>query len=127
MSSIEFASPHFLFGLIIIPLLLVWYIFNCNKQQAFVRFSDTGFFDKLPKSWRTYFRHIVFVLEIAALSLFIIALARPQSSTKNQKINVAESFCSFYRLFNIVMSIGDMISLDIVFGYGIKFIYFFKI
>lgn len=88
MSSIEFASPHFFFGLIIIPLLVIWYIFNHNKQQAYVRFSDTGFFDKLPKSWKTYLRHIVFVLEIAALSLFIIALARPQSSTKNQNINI---------------------------------------
>ena len=88
MNSIEFASPHFLFGLIIIPLLLIWYIFNCNKQQAYVRFSDTDFFKKLPKSWKTYFRHIVFVLEIVAISLFIIALARPQSSSKSQKVNV---------------------------------------
>ena len=88
MSSIEFASPHFLFALIIIPLFIVWYVLNCNKQQAYVRFTDTAFFDKLPKSWKTYMRHIVFVLEIAALSLFIIALARPQSSSKNQKVNV---------------------------------------
>lgn len=88
MSSIEFASPHFLFALIIIPLFIIWYIFNCNKQQAYVRFSDTGFFNKLPKSWKAYLRHIVFALEIAALSLFIIALARPQSSSKDQKINV---------------------------------------
>ncbi|MBR5603123.1 MAG: VWA domain-containing protein [Bacteroidales bacterium] len=84
----EFASPHFLFGLIIIPLFIVWYIFNCNKQQAYVRFSDTGFFDELPKSWKSYLRHIVFVLEMTALSLFIIALARPQSSSKNQKVNI---------------------------------------
>lgn len=88
MSSIEFASPFFLFGLIIIPILIVWYIFRCNNQQAYVRFSDTGFFDKLPRSWKAYLRHIVFVLEIAALSLFIIALARPQSSSKNQTINI---------------------------------------
>ena len=88
MNSIEFASQHFLFGLIIIPLLIVWYIFNCNKQQAYLRFSDTGFFDKLPKSWKAYLRHIVFALEIIALSLFIVALARPQSSSKNQKINI---------------------------------------
>ncbi len=88
MSSLEFASPHFLFGLIIIPILIVWYIFNCNKQQAYVRFSDTGFFDKLPRSWKSYLRHIVFVLEMAALSLFIIALARPQSSTKKQNVNI---------------------------------------
>ncbi len=88
MSSLEFASPHFLFGLIIIPLFIVWYIFNCNKQQAYVRFSDTGFFSKLPRSWKSYLRHIVFVLEMAALSLFIIALARPQSSTKKQNVNI---------------------------------------
>ena len=88
MNYIEFASPHFLFGLIIIPLFVLWYIFNCNKQQAYVRFSDTSYFDKLPKSWRTYLRHIVFILEIVALAFFIVALARPQSSTKNQKINV---------------------------------------
>ena len=88
MNSIEFASPYFLFGLIIIPLLIVWYIFSCNKQQAYLRFSDTGFFDKLPKSWKSYLRHIVFILEITALSLFITALARPQSSSKNQKIYI---------------------------------------
>ena len=88
MNSIEFASPHFLMGLIIIPLLIVWYILNCNKQQAYVRFSDTSFFEKLPKSWKTYLRHIVFILKIASLALFIVALARPQSSTMNQKINV---------------------------------------
>lgn len=88
MNSIEFASPYFLFGLIIIPLFIVWYIFNCNKQQAYVRFSDTGFFNELPKSWKSYLRHIVFVIEMAALSLFIIALARPQSSSKNKEINV---------------------------------------
>lgn len=88
MSSFEFASPHFLFGLIIIPILITWYIFRCNKQQAYVRFSNTGFFNKLPKSWRCYMRHIVFVLEVTALSLFIIALARPQSSSKNKKVNI---------------------------------------
>ena len=88
MNSIEFASPYFLFGLIIIPLLVIWYIFRCNKQQAYLQFSDTEFFDKLPKSWKIYFRHVIFVLEIVALSLFIIAMARPQSSTKNQKINI---------------------------------------
>lgn len=88
MSSFEFASPYFLFGLIIIPILIIWYIFRCNKQQAYVRFSDTEFFNKLPKSWRSYLRHIVFILKIAALSLFIIALARPQSSSKNKKVNI---------------------------------------
>ena len=88
MSSIEFASPYFLYGLIIIPLLIVWYIFLGRKHQAYVKFSDTSFFTDMPKSWRIYVRHILFVIEMCVLALLIIALARPQSSSKNQKINV---------------------------------------
>lgn len=88
MSSIEFASPHFLFILIVIPLLVLWYIFRNNKQQAYIRFSDTGFFDKLPRTWKSYLRHIVFAMQMVALGLFIVALARPQSSSKNQTVNI---------------------------------------
>ena len=121
MSSIEFASPYFLFGLIIIPVLIIWYIFSCNKQQAYVRFSDTNFFDKLPKSWKTYSRHIVFILETIALSLFIIALARPQSSSKNQKVNVVRVFfnllkinsssCIFFTFSSISSDVISMASM----------------
>jgi len=88
MSSIEFASSYFLYGLIIIPLLVVWYIFLGRNHVAYVRFTDTNFFTTLPKSWRLYIRHLPFALEMCAIALLIIALARPQSSSKNQKINV---------------------------------------
>ena len=88
MSSIEFASEYFLYGLIIIPLLIIWYIFAGRKRQAYVKFSDASFFTNMPKGWRIYARHLLFALEMAALALLIIALARPQSSSKNQKINV---------------------------------------
>ena len=88
MSGLEFASSYFLYGLIIIPLLVVWYIFTGRKNQAYVKFSDTSFFNGMPRSWRIYARHILFVIEMCALALLIIALARPQSSSKSQKINV---------------------------------------
>lgn len=88
MSSIEFASPYFLYILIIIPLLVVWYIFLGRKHQAYVKFTDTSFFTGLPRSWKVYVRHVLFALEMCALALLIVALARPQSSSKNQKINV---------------------------------------
>ena len=88
MSGLEFASSYFLYGLIIIPLLVVWYIFAGRKNKAYVKFSDTSFFNGMPRSWRIYARHILFVIEMCALALLIIALARPQSSSKSQKINV---------------------------------------
>ncbi|MBP9994122.1 MAG: VWA domain-containing protein [bacterium] len=88
MSSFEFASPYFLYGLIIIPLLIVWYIFRGRRQSAYIRFADTSFFSRLPRSWRAYCRHMLFVLELSAMTLLFIALARPQSSSTNQKVNV---------------------------------------
>ena len=88
MSSIEFASAYFLYGLIIIPLLIAWYIFLGRKHQAYVKFSDTSFFSGMPKSWKIYAQHLLFVINMCALALLIIALARPQSSSTNQKIDV---------------------------------------
>ena len=53
-----------------------------------MKFTDTSFFTGLPRSWKVYVRHVLFALEMCALALLIVALARPQSSSKNQKINV---------------------------------------
>ena len=88
MSSIEFASAYYLYGLIIIPLLIVWYIFRGRKNEAYVKFSDTSFFSNMRKGWRIYARHLLFALEMCALALLIIALARPQSSSTKRNINI---------------------------------------
>lgn len=88
MSMIEFGSPYFLYVLAIIPILIIWYIFYGKSQQAFIKFSDARIFASLPRSWKIYARHLPFALEMAALALLIIALARPQSSSTNQKVNV---------------------------------------
>ena len=53
-----------------------------------MRFSDTGGFQQLPKSWKVYGRHLLFALEMAALALLIVAMARPQSTSKSQKSNI---------------------------------------
>ena len=59
MSSIEFASANYLYGLIIIPLLIVWYIFRGRKNEAYVKFSDTSFFANMRKAGE-YMRVICF-------------------------------------------------------------------
>ena len=85
---ITFANPAFLWGLSLIPLAIVWYVFRNKKQEASVRFSDTRGFSALPKSWRAYARHLLFALKMAALALLLVALARPQSSSTSQKSNI---------------------------------------
>ena len=86
--NITFANPKLLWGLLIVPLALVWYILRHKKQEAYVRFSDMNGFENLPRSWRVYARHLLIVLQLLALALLIVALARPQSSSKSQKSNI---------------------------------------
>ena len=88
LENITFANPKLLWGLLIIPVAIVWYIFRHKKQEASVRYSDTTGFDTLPRSWRVYVRHILFVLKMAALALLIVAIARPQSTSSSQTSNI---------------------------------------
>ena len=88
LENITFANPKLLWGLLIIPALIAWYIFRQKKQEASVRYSDMTGFEGLPRSWRVYARHLLFVLRLAALALLIVAIARPQSSSKSEKSNV---------------------------------------
>ncbi|MBR3698628.1 MAG: VWA domain-containing protein [Bacteroidales bacterium] len=83
-----FANPKLLWGLLIIPAVIVWYIFRQKKQDASVRFSDMNGFESLPKSWRVYGRHLLFVLQMAALALLIVAIARPQSTSTSETSNI---------------------------------------
>lgn len=86
--NITFASPAFLWGLLAIPAAIVWYVFRHKKQEASVRFSDTSGFSQLPKSWKVVGRHLLFALQMAALALLLVALARPQSSSTNTTSNI---------------------------------------
>lgn len=88
MNGIGFASQGFLYLLIIIPILIAWYIFFGNRQQAAVRFSHSDDFVKMPKSWKVYLRHSCFGIEMIALALLIVAMARPQSSSTGENITI---------------------------------------
>ena len=88
LENITFANPKLLWGLLIIPAAIIWYVFRHKKQEASVRFSDMNGFEKLPKSWKVYFRHLLFVLQMAALALLIVAIARPQSTSSSQTSNI---------------------------------------
>ncbi|MDA3943598.1 MAG: VWA domain-containing protein [Bacteroidetes bacterium] len=83
-----FANPDFLYGLLVVPLALVWYFFRKNKQQAYVQFSDTTLFSSFKTSWKVYFRHSLFALRWLAVTFLIISLARPQTSSSKQNMTI---------------------------------------
>ncbi len=88
LENITFANPKFLWGLLMVPVAIVWYVFRHKKQEASVRFSDMNGFEQLPKSWKVYARHLLFALQMAALALLIVAVARPQSTSTSQTSNI---------------------------------------
>ena len=70
---------YLLLFLLLIPLI-VWYVMRHYKIDGSLQVSDTKVFKGAPKSFRNYLLHLPFILRIAALSLLIIVLARPQST-----------------------------------------------
>lgn len=76
----EFASPKILWFLLLLVPLVAYYIYRCRQGGAAVTVSTTDTVKRAPKTFRYYLRHIPFVLRCAALSLIVVAIARPQSA-----------------------------------------------
>jgi len=86
LSDINFANEGFLWGLLIIPLLAILYVYRQKRGYSSLRLSSLYPLNEAPRSWKYYFRHLPFILRIAALSLLILVLARPQSTSSWENI-----------------------------------------
>ncbi|OFX51764.1 MAG: aerotolerance regulator BatA [Bacteroidetes bacterium GWB2_41_8] len=75
----SYNNPEFFYLLLLLLPMIAWYIWKQKKAGASIQFSSDMGFARIPKSWKYYFRHSVFVLQILSLSMLIVALARPQS------------------------------------------------
>ncbi len=81
-----FANPHFLFLLLILPLLVWWHLRTHKKRAATIRYSNLDLLRTLPKPSNYLSRHLQFGLRLLALALVIIALARPQSGHTEEEV-----------------------------------------
>ena len=88
MNSITFARPEYFYLLLLLLPLAGWYVWKQQKSSASLRISTITPFLQAPKTWKHYLRHLIFVLQLAVLSLLIAAMAKPQSSSswRNQTI-----------------------------------------
>ena len=84
----KWANPEYLWLLAIIPLLIVWYLLRHKKRNAELSFSGIAMFENMPKSPKIWLVHILFILRLTVLTLLIFALARPQSVSSKQNINI---------------------------------------
>ena len=83
--GIEFTHRVFFWLLLLLPILILWYVFKHKKTTADLRISNIESFGS-NNTW-SYLKHGLFALRLLALTLVIIALARPQTvdvSTKTK-------------------------------------------
>lgn len=78
-NDIQFAEKHWFWLLLILPLMIIWYIWRLKKQEGEINYSSFTLFKGIKPSLKARFRHSLFVLRILAFALLITALARPQS------------------------------------------------
>ncbi len=78
MEDIIFAHKERLWLLLLLIPVILWYVLQKRKSQATLRLSSIESFKHRGYSFKRYFRHILFLLRILALTSLIIVLARPQ-------------------------------------------------
>lgn len=76
----EFAQPKILWFLLLLVPLVAYYIYRTRQGGAAITVSTTDSLKRAPKSWRYFLRHVPFALRCTALTLIVVAIARPQSA-----------------------------------------------
>lgn len=78
----SFASPAYLYLLLLLIPVIGWYIWQLYDQDASIQVSSAQSFARQKKSIRVYMLHVPFALRVAAITCLSIALARPQLNNK---------------------------------------------
>jgi len=87
MRSVTFADPVFLYLLLIVPAMIAFYVLKQHKASPALRMPGLKPFEKTGTTFRNYLRHILFAFRAVAVSLLIIVLARPQSTSNFQDVS----------------------------------------
>lgn len=84
--NISFANPEFLYGLLVIPLAVLWYVKRWNKATSDLRYSSLLPFMNVRPTLKERLRHVPFVLRMILLACLIVAVARPRTTSQGENI-----------------------------------------
>lgn len=76
----DFKHPGFFWLLLLVPAFSVWYVWKNGAFQSEIAYPSFSLLKQIGKrDFYEFLRHFRFVLQMVAIGLLIIALARPQS------------------------------------------------
>jgi Ca-activated chloride channel family protein len=84
--NITFANPEFLYGLLVIPLLVFWYLRRNRSVTSEVRYSTLLPFSKVRPTLKERLRHMPFILHTVVIAVLVIAFARPRTTSQGENI-----------------------------------------
>jgi len=108
MEKVTFLNPEFFWLFLLIPLAIVWLVWKRNQQTATLKMSSLQGF-KGTESLLTKLKPGLDVLRLLALSLLIVALARPRTVDISNKTKTTKGI-------DIVLAIdvsGSMLARDL--------------
>ncbi len=80
-------SAYLLLMLLIIPCVL-WYVLKSSKRRAAMSVPTLSMYGGMRKSWKYYLIHVPFILDMAAIVLLSLILARPQTTDRWQDTEI---------------------------------------
>jgi Ca-activated chloride channel homolog len=84
----SFAHPQFLWGLLLLPVLVYFHFWREGHRKSDFRFPTIVHLKSIAGGGRVWLRHLPFVLRLIGVGLLIVVLARPQAYGKETKRNV---------------------------------------
>lgn len=80
-------SAYLLLMLLIIPCVL-WYVLRGRKRRAAMSVPTVSMYGGMRKSWKYFLIHVPFILDMAAIILLSLILARPQTTDRWQDTEI---------------------------------------
>ncbi|MGZ4158750.1 MAG: vWA domain-containing protein, partial [Bacteroidia bacterium] len=85
-NDITFANKELRWLFLVIPVIIVWYIFKNKTSVAELKTSSLSGFENTKPSIKQYLRHALIALRLIALSALILVLMRPQSRSSYKDV-----------------------------------------
>lgn len=86
MNDASYANPEMFYLLLAIPVLIGIYIYKEFRKNPSLKISTFEASKSIKPTMKVRLRHLLFVLQIIAFALLVVALARPQSSTEHKDV-----------------------------------------
>jgi len=83
---LSFQSPYFLIFLVIIPILFYWFFRKEYSRGGTIRFPNLDVVKRVNTSRARRAKIVLFLIRAVAITLIILAVARPQSGSREEEV-----------------------------------------